>query len=236
MPLELTFVSILGEPGTYCASVYDHVGGDDECRWFIDTFSSLPDVAIRGVRVSHGDPAPDPAGADMFVLGGSYNSVHDDFPWQRAVYRWLDELAAAGKPLLAICGGHQMLAAHHGARVESVGVEPIAGTEAVQLTDAGRQSGLFDRLGDDPSFHFANGEHVVDVPRGARLLATHPRLPCAALAYPGDWYSTQFHPEATAETLGPSWRSIRPELEHRYAPESAGYRLIENFVTLCRRR
>ncbi|MCZ7599611.1 MAG: hypothetical protein M5U09_20290 [Gammaproteobacteria bacterium] len=157
-------------------------------------------------------------------------------PPQRVVYRWLDELATAGKPLLAICGGHQMLAAHHGARVESVGDEPIAGTEAVQLTDAGRESGLFDRLGDDPSFHFANGEHVVDLPRGARLLATHPRLPCAALAYPGDWYSTQFHPEATAETLAPSWRSIRPELEHRYAPESAGYRLIENFVTPCRRR
>lgn len=230
---RLAFVSILGEPGTYCPSVYEDIGGDNECAWFMDTFRTLPGVDIVGHRVSHGEPIPEPREADLFVLGGSYNSVHDDFPWQRALYRWFDRLREAGRPLLAICGGHQMLAAHHGAPVVSLDGAPVAGTEAVELTEAGRASPLFTGIGSPAHFHFANGEQVASLPSGAALLAAHPRLPYAALDYGERWFSTQFHPEATAATLSRSWLKTRPEFASRYHADSAGYRLVANFVALC---
>ncbi len=228
--VRIAFLSTIGEPGTYCATVYDDIGGDDECRWILDVFGDLPDAVIEGYRVSHGEAIPTPGDADIFILGGSYNSVHDHFAWQRDLRRWFDALAAAGRPLLAVCGGHQLLAHHFGAEVSELADEPMAGTEAVAITDAGRRCGLFEGCGLPPRFHFANGEQVSSLPRDAEVIATHPRLDYAALRYANGWVSTQFHPEATDATLSRSWRDIRPDLVDRYTRDHDGYRFVANFV------
>ena len=108
--MRVCYLSILGQPGTYDASVYAEIpGGDDECAWIRARFAYLSDVEILGARVSHGEAIPAPESADAFILGGSYNSVHDDFPWQRALLAWFAALRAAEKPLLGICGGHQLM-------------------------------------------------------------------------------------------------------------------------------
>ncbi len=234
--MRLCYLSILGEPGTYDASVYaDLPGGDDECAWIRGRFGYLADVEIGGARVSHGEAIPDPASADAFILGGSYNSVHDDFPWQRALLAWFGELRAADKPLLGICGGHQLLSQFAGAAVTGVAEAPIAGTHSVGLTEAGRAAPLFAGLTDPATFHFANFEQVAAPPAGARILAATDRLPAAALDYGGNWYSVQFHPEADAHGLAISWAPTRPDLAAAYRDHPDGTRVIENFVALARR-
>jgi len=108
--MRMTFLSILGEPGTFDPGVYDGIpGGANECQWILQSFGYLEGVEITGVKVAEGEAIPSPATADAFVLGGSYNSVHDGFGWQESIMRWLSELAEAGKPLLGICGGQQLL-------------------------------------------------------------------------------------------------------------------------------
>lgn len=227
---RLGFISILGEPGSYCPSVYDDIGGDNECYWFKSEFSNLAGIGITCSRVSHGEPIPDPGDADCYILGGSYNSIHDDYSWQRALYVWFDQLLAVNKPLLAICGGHQLVGAYSGADIVHLEAPPVAGTQSVELTQQGHECVLFDNIARPARFHFANSEHVLTQPAGSTLLATHPRIPNAALSYGSNWFSTQFHPEATESTISRCWRKTHPELTQRYSNNHAGRRVIENFL------
>lgn len=83
-------------------------------------------------------------------------------------------------------------------------------------------------------FHYANSEHVVDILAGSTLLASSSQVPVAALDYGDHVYTTQFHPEATDETLGTIWRFKAPELMSRYHVDDKGDRLVENFLELAR--
>ena len=229
--MKLCFVSILAEPGTYDRAIYDGVkGGDNECIWVEDALAHLSDVTVHGYRVAEGEATPDPGDGDAFILGGSYNSVHDGFAWQTETYHWLDRLRAAGKPLLAICGGHQMICHQQGIPVEMLPGGVIAGTEPVSLSEDGRASPLFAGIDGTAEFQFGNQEHVTEVPSGATLLARHERAPVVALDYGEGWYSTQFHPEANAETFKAHWQSTTPEHVKNYRDSPNGLRLIENFI------
>ncbi len=229
--MRLCFVSILAEPGTYERSVYDGIeGGDNECVWIENALGYLPGVSIRGYRVAEGEAVPDPGDGDAFILGGSYNSIHDGFAWQTDIYRWLDKLRAREKPLLAICGGHQMICHAAGAPVKHLPGGFIAGTEAVSINEAGRASPLFKGMGSTAEFHFGNQEHVTKIPTGARHLAGHERADIAALDHGERWFSTQFHPEATVTAMRAGWRLTHPEVMEKYLDSPSGFRLIENFL------
>ena len=56
----------------------------------------------------------------------------------------------------------------------------------------------------------------------------------AALDFGDHCYTTQFHPEATDETLGTIWRYKAPELMGNYHTREMGTRLVENFLQLVR--
>ena len=147
---------------------------------------------------------------------------------------WLPGVIDARIPLLGICGSHQLIAQMAGAAVERVEGGPYAGTFPMSLTDAGRASPLLTGIADGDGFHYANGEHVVEIPPGATLLGSSSKVPVAALDYGGHCYTTQFHPEATEETLGTIWRYKAPKLMRRYHPHDLGDRLVENFLLLVR--
>ena len=102
----------------------------------------------------------------------------------------------------------------------------------MRLSAAGKASPLFADIDDGACFHYANGEHVVDLPPGATLLAGSSKVPFAALDYGDDWYTTQFHPEGTEQTLGPIWQHKAPELMRNYHSDDSGDRLVENFLRL----
>lgn len=231
---RVLFVSMIGQPGRYDPSIYDGIpGGDNEVHW---VFLRLRDlglagrIAYRGVFVCRGEALPGPDEADAVILGGSYHSVHDDLGWQRATRDWLRRYRATGRPLLAICGGQQMVCAMDGAAVEPVPSGVMAGTMPVTLTLAGRAHFLFAGYGAAPGFHWANEERVARPPAGAEVLATRPEVPCAALDHGGGWYSVQFHPEATHESMAVSWRPQHPEYGENYRPAPDGYLLLRNFL------
>jgi GMP synthase-like glutamine amidotransferase len=102
------------------------------------------------------------------------------------------------------------------------------------LTAAGMESLLPNSAALEPRFHFGNEEQVASVPHPASLLATSDRVSVAALAYGNHWYSTQFHPEGSAETMGISWAHSRPTLYDAYDDSDAGDQVIENFVDIVR--
>jgi GMP synthase-like glutamine amidotransferase len=212
---RIFFVEMMGEPGSFDASVYDHLEAkEDEGLWFRNNFAHVPGISIATRNPCIGEALPTLAEIDGLVLAGSYNSVHDNTDWQRRVRTWLPRMRAQRVPILAICGSHQLLAQMAGAGVEKLADGPFAGTFPLLLTAAGRKSPLLRGIADQDCFHYANGEHV------------------AALDYGDCCFSTQFHPEGTEQTLGPIWQHKAPQLMHNYHPRDKGNLLVENFLRL----
>jgi len=147
---------------------------------------------------------------------------------------WLPEMRQQKKPILGVCGSHQLLAHNAGADVRRLKGGPFAGTFPVNLTAAGKSSPLLRGIDDEDCFHYANGEHVVGVPEGTTLLASSTRVPVAALDYGDHCYSTQFHPEGSDHTLGTVWRYKAPELMNNYHEDDRGDRLVENFFEIVK--
>ena len=228
---RLCYVSILGAPGSYDPAIYGgENGGDDELVWIADLLdrTGLADrVEFSGVHGALGEPLPEADSADVFMLGGSYHSVHDGLAWQDAVYGWLARLRVAKRPLLGICGGHQMMAMALGGAVGFVQDGPLTASLPVTLTT---EHNLFDGFGAEPLFHFANEEHVTIAPQGARVLATRPEMPYCALDYGGGWLSVQFHPEATARCIALAWKGGPHEQSVDYQPLPDAHRLLVNFI------
>ena len=226
---------MMGVPGSYDASVYDHFEDKDlEGLWFVKRYAHVPGITIQTCNVCFGETLPTAEEVDGLVLAGSYNSVHDHTDWQRQMREWLPVMREHRVPILGICGSHQLLAHIDGARVGKVNGGPFAGTFPLQLTEAGKASPLMHDIFDDDSFHYANSEHVLDVPDGSTLLGSSSKVPVAALDFGDHCYSTQFHPEGTDETLGTIWRYKAPELMERYHSRDKGDRLVENFLILAR--
>lgn len=231
---RVLFVSMIGQPGRYDASIYEGLpGGDDEVHWVFLQLRALglaDKIEYHGVFVCRGEALPAADEADAVILGGSYHSVHDNLDWQHATRDWLREYRAYGGPLLGICGGHQMISELAGAPVRHIPTGQLAATLPVTLTEAGRGHFLFAGYEDTPEFHFANEEHVAALPHDSTILATRPELPCAALDHGGNWYSTQFHPEATADSMIVSWKPTHPEFSTNYHPLENGSLLLKNFL------
>lgn len=235
-PKRICFIEMMGVPGSYDATVYDHFEDKDkEGLWFQKRFGHVEGISIstRNVCVGHQLPFADEV--DGLVLAGSYNSVHDHTPWQKEVRAWLPVMRTRRVPILAICGSHQLLAHMLGANVEPLQEGPYAGTFPIRMTEAGKLSPLMSGIEDGACFQFANTEHVTDVPDGTTLLADSGRVPVTALDFGDHCYSTQFHPEGTCETLSTVWRHKAPELMRKYHDREAGDQLVENFLRLVTR-
>ena len=234
-PARIFFIEMMGVPGSYDASVCDHFEDrDQEGRWFVKRYAQVPGIDIETRNVCLGEALPGPDEADGLVLAGSYNSVHDHTDWQQAVRAWLPRMRRRRVPMLGICGSHQLIAHIEGASVVPVNGGPFGGTFPLRLTAAGRASPLMRDISDRDCFHYANGEHVVDIPAGSTLLASSSKVPVAVLDYGDHCYTTQFYPEATEETLGTIWRFKAPELMSRYHSRDQGDRLVENFLRQVR--
>jgi GMP synthase (glutamine-hydrolysing) len=232
---RIFFIEMMGVPGSYDASVYDHFEDrDDEGQWFVKRYAHIPGIAISTCNVCRGESLPQAAEVDGLVLAGSYNSVHDHTDWQQAVRAWLPVMRQHKIPILGICGSHQLIAHVEGADVVRLAAGPFAGTFPIRLTAAGKSSPIMQAIADDDCFHYANSEQVANIPPGSSLLASSSRVPVAALDFGDHCYTTQFHPEATDETLGTIWRHKAPELRLNYHTREKGDQLVENFLFLVK--
>ncbi len=230
---RIFFIEMMGVPGSFDASVYDHLPErEDEGLWFVNRYSHLPGISIETRNVCIGEDLPDIGEVDGLVLAGTYNSVHDHTDWQGRVREWLPRMRAQRVPMLGICGSHQMIAHSEGVDVELLTDGPFAGTFPVEITAAGKASPLLEGIAEEDCFHYANSEHVVEVPANATLLASSSRVPVAMLDYGDHCYTTQFHPEGSDQTLGPIWQHKAPHFMQYYHDRDKGDRLVENFLRL----
>ncbi|RED45115.1 type 1 glutamine amidotransferase [Aestuariispira insulae] len=231
---RILFISQIAEPGRYPDHRYaDAPGGDNEVHWVslkLDEAGVLNHIDYDGLHACRGDGLPGPEDADGVILGGSYHSVHEKRPFQLSLLDWLDNWWDSGKPLMGICGGHQLMAVSRGGDVIPVEGGPMAASLPVDITDAGRDHYLFDGLGAAPEFHFGNYEQVAAPVDDAVVLATRPEMAAMALDYGHHRLSVQFHPEADCQVFAGAWSDNHPEYVANYHELPDAPKMLRNFL------
>lgn len=110
-------------------------------------------------------------------------------------YPLMDEIIKQDFPFLALCFGHQLLAQMFGGKVERNNRQAESGSTHIKLTYIGQGSPLYQSL--SPSFYAASGhkDSVVELPKGAQLLAISEKCPIQSYQLKHNIFTTQFHPE-----------------------------------------
>ncbi len=238
---KLLFISMLGEPTHYHVEDYKQLCPSGlEKDWIPAWHGPLAKkyhFDMTGVDVIRGDALPSPDRIGAVILGGTIHGVDEDKFWLKTILTWLRAFRALRRPLLGLCGGHQLIAVNlfKGSRLAQREDGMFFGTHPIRLTDAGKQDPLFDGLTDPPYFHFANHDHILPAPlTDMTVLARTHDSPAVAVDFGYHWYGTQFHPESRKEC----WKCFFKGRGHRYTgqyrSEHAGARLLENFFKIAR--
>lgn len=133
---------------------------------------------------------------DAWLVTGSRHGVYEALPWMARLQVFLRDAVDAGRPVVGICFGHQILAEAMGGRVVKSEKGWGLGVRDYAVTSAGAETGL---AADGLTLHAVHQDQVVETPPGATVLAGSDFCPVAALGY-GDLsaptaLSIQPHPE-----------------------------------------
>ena len=187
-----------GEMGDYDAMFATLLGG----RGFLfETYAVVDGIFPSG-----------PEACDGWLITGSRHGAYDDLPWIPPLESLIRAIRDAGKPLVGVCFGHQIIAQALGGRVEKVD----------RGWAIGRQ--VYDFGGTEIPLIAWHQDQVVDLPEGARVVASNDFCPNAALVYGDRIFTVQPHPEFTAAALDGLIRKRGPGLvpEAQLAEAEAG--------------
>jgi GMP synthase (glutamine-hydrolysing) len=182
--------------------------------WIVIRHSSLEGVGLlggvlrdqgihhRGVDLYRGEPPPKDLRSvgGIIVLGGAMGAYETDrFPFLKTELQLLERTITAGRPVLGICLGAQMIAQVLGARVFP-GDGREVGWGTVSLTDDGADDAVFGDAGATLDVFHMHGD-TYELPADARQLARSDRYEQQAFEWGGMVYGLQFHLEFTESML-----------------------------------
>ena len=177
------------------------------------------------IRLDEDEAVPDPSAYDMLlVMGGAMNVYQEDkYPWLLQETHAISRVVAAGKPVLGVCLGGQLLAKALGAKVH-LGAATEIGLTQITLTEAGESDPLFEGLSQVEAVEWH--DDTFDIPSGAVALACSDGCPNQAFRFGKSAYGLQFHPEVSPMMLA-EWIKGSGELP---IDRSAFQRAIETKV------
>jgi GMP synthase-like glutamine amidotransferase len=157
------------------------------------------------VELDAGEPIPDLAGYDiMLVMGGPMDVWEEEtHPWLKAEKAAIRAWVTAGRPYLGMCLGEQLLAVAMGGKVQLMTAPPEVGMSEVSTSP----DPIFAGIGNLCTCFQWHGAEVVELPPGARLLATSAGCRVQAFAVGTHAYGLQFHMELT-ETTAAEWGAL----------------------------
>lgn len=172
-------------------------------------------------RFYDGDTLPAENDVDLLVILGGPMSVHHEnlYPWLPGEKAFIRNTIAAGKPVLGVCLGAQLIATALGARVYTNRYKEI-GWLPVTKTEAGTQAPVLAGMAGTATVFHWHGD-TFDLPeRAVNLLQSEGCLNQAFL-YGTNVLALQFHLETTADTLAQILAHGRTEI-------NAGGRYVQN--------
>ncbi|HXI86222.1 MAG TPA: hypothetical protein VNH64_02090 [Parvularculaceae bacterium] len=164
-----------------------------------------PGLRFKTVAAADGEPLPPIAAIDGALVTGSPYAVYEALAWLPALESFIRDLAAAGKPNVGICFGHQTMAKAFGGHVVKSDKGWGAGIHEYEVR---REEDWMRPAARRLSCVVSHQDQVVAPPLGARLLAGSDFCPYGALIYPqGPAISFQMHPEFDADFSAALFRS-----------------------------
>jgi GMP synthase-like glutamine amidotransferase len=159
------------------------------------------------IRLYDDEPLPELSKVDMLIIMGGPMSIYDDdqYPYLPREKAFIRAALAAGKMVIGICLGAQLIADALGAKVYPNPVKEI-GWWPVQFTAEARAHPLFHAFPPElPVFHW-HGD-TFDLPAGAMLVASSAACRNQAFLYGDRVIGLQFHLEIRD-------RGVRDLIEH----------------------
>jgi len=158
-------------------------------------------MAVRTVHIHRNEAIPDDLDdVDGIITLGGPQSANDRTPALEREAALLQSAHAQSLPILGVCLGSQLLAKALGGEVGALPSAEI-GWHDVTLSPVGREDPLLAGIGwTTKQFHW-HGEHVVSLPKGARLLAGSTACPVQAWGAGLRSYGLQYHPEVEEATI-----------------------------------
>ncbi len=167
----------------------------------IDVWAKANGHQTRAIKVYAGEPFHSAEEFDwLIVLGGPMNVYQEAaFPFLKGEKHFIERTLRAGKMVLGICLGSQLIADVLGAKVVRNEHEEI-GWFPVELTAEAADAKIFSALPHAfTTFHW-HGE-MFEIPTGAQRMAHSAACQNQAFVYGENVCGVQFHPEVTKESL-----------------------------------
>ncbi|MGH8506100.1 MAG: type 1 glutamine amidotransferase [Stenotrophobium sp.] len=172
-------------------------------------------ATVTQTRLYAGETLPKSDDFDWLIVMGGPMNIYEEaaYPWLRAEKTLIRDACAAGRKLLGICLGAQLIAGALGAPVTRNAQQEI-GWFPVRMSAAAAQSKLFAGFPERYDALHWHGDTFA-IPSGAKLLASSEA--CAHQAYECDGRvaAIQFHLEVTAANAR-VWLAQEPLTPARY--------------------
>jgi GMP synthase (glutamine-hydrolysing) len=152
---------------------------------------------ISGTQLFYDEPLPEVDEFDWLIIMGGLMNIYqeDEFSWLIGEKVFIKDTIDAGKIVLGICFGAQLIANVLGAKIYR-NRYPEIGWFEVRLTDAASKSRVFRRLPERlTAFHW-HGD-TFDLPSGATRIAESDACRNQAFEYDGRVIGLQFHLDTT---------------------------------------
>jgi GMP synthase (glutamine-hydrolysing) len=174
--------------------------------------SALPFVNCDAWQCEQWPEVDDVSG--LVVLGGEMNvDAVDRYPFLEQVRNLTADVVAAGKPMLGICLGAQVLARSLGAEVRRSPVREVGFTRVRPTPEGERDPVMSPFTKDVPVFQFH--EDTFDLPSGGVLLHQGDAVRNQSFRVSDNAYGVQFHFEVTREIIS-DWCDETPDLEETW--------------------
>jgi len=168
---------------------------------YLQTLAREKGAKLSGSRLFAGDPLPADTDFDLLAVMGGPMGVHDEalYPWLREEKRFIGSIIDAGKKVLGICLGAQLIADVMGASVYKNTSREIGWFPVTRSSDAASSS--FGRALPEQFYAFHWHGDTFDIPAGAIHIAESEACTNQGFVYDERVVGFQFHLEATRESI-----------------------------------
>lgn len=176
--------------------------------------AQLAPERVKIIDVAAGEALPPPREVAGAWITGSAAMVTERAAWSERTAGWIRDAMDAEVPLFGVCYGHQLMAHALGGRVDYLPGGREIGTVPIHVTVDAAQDPIAAALPALFRAHTTHEQSVLEVPKGATVLASSVRDPHHLLRYGRNAVSVQFHPEFNADVMRAYIRRKRADM-HR---------------------
>jgi GMP synthase-like glutamine amidotransferase len=179
----------------------------------IGEWTSLSGQTLTTTRFFENSRFPEITDIDWLIVMGGPMSVNDEdkYPWLVEEKKFIREVIKAGKVVIGICLGSQLISAALGARIFQ-NKEKEIGWFDIELTCSGKSDHLFSELGSRLKVFHWHGD-TFDLPENAIHMAYSEGCKNQAYIYKDNVVALQFHLESTMNSLKDMIEFGREELK-----------------------